>query len=106
MKMLSNDAFCHIISWTHDGLSFTIHQPMALEKEVLPAVFDRPQKFHSFLRKVSVCLRYYAEALLLPITCLISHLRRVAFCLIYATALPLGIFKTNGNKTFQAYILS
>lgn len=56
MQIIDNESFSHIISWTPDGSSFTIHKPLAFEKEVLCLTFDpTPQggiKLQSFLRKV------------------------------------------------------
>jgi hypothetical protein len=42
----------NIISWSADGSSFIIHDPVQFEREVLPKNF-KDAKYKSFCRKVS-----------------------------------------------------
>jgi len=53
MIILDNELYESILSWTPDGLAFTIHDPKAFEEQVIPAHFAKSAKFCSFLRKVS-----------------------------------------------------
>jgi hypothetical protein len=54
MQVLSSGThqFEEIMSWTHDGLCFTVHSPKKLEAIILPAVFDTQAKYSSFQRKL------------------------------------------------------
>lgn len=42
----------HIISWTPDGLCFTVLSPKQLEAVILPTVFNTKAKYSSFQRKL------------------------------------------------------
>lgn len=53
MRVLDNsNEYGHIISWTPDGLSFTVLSPKQLEAVILPAVFETKAKYSSFQRKL------------------------------------------------------
>jgi len=54
MRVLDSDhpLLNQIISWTPDGLSFTVHCPKKLEDIILPLVFSAKAKFSSFQRKL------------------------------------------------------
>ena len=55
MKILDTkeELYGQIISWNHDGKSFTIHDRKALLKYVLPEIYENYTFFSTFLRQVS-----------------------------------------------------
>mmetsp|Transcript_272 Transcript_272/g.388 ORF Transcript_272/g.388 Transcript_272/m.388 type:complete len:187 (+) Transcript_272:87-647(+) len=54
MKILDTkeDSYGHIISWNHDGKSFTIHDRKELSKFVLPEIYEHYTFFSVFLRQL------------------------------------------------------
>ena len=50
---MKEELYGHIISWNHDGKSFTIHDRKALLKYVLPEIYENYTFFSTFLRQVS-----------------------------------------------------
>jgi len=66
MKILDTkeDSYGHIISWNHDGKSFTIHDRKELSKFVLPEIYEHYTFFSVFLRQVrtSAILNSYFES--------------------------------------------
>jgi len=53
MSILDNDLYESIISWTPNGMGFTVHDKIAFEEQITPVHFTKRAKFRSFLRKVS-----------------------------------------------------
>ena len=88
MLLLDGEKYAHIISWTADGMAFTIHDILAFTE--LPSYFKPAGKLSSFLRKVSLHSKVmHFES----IQCILSHLY-----VLRMIALPLGIFKKDKRK--------
>ncbi|XP_065913236.1 heat shock factor protein 4-like isoform X2 [Dysidea avara] len=51
--MVENPDYNHLISWTSDGKSFTIHNHHAFSQQVLPKFFKH-NKFNSFVRQLNL----------------------------------------------------
>jgi hypothetical protein len=52
VTILDNRLYESILSWTPDGMAFTIYDKKAFEEQVIPVHFAKSAKFRSFLRKL------------------------------------------------------
>jgi len=82
MIILDNDLYDSIVSWTPDGLAFTIHDQKAFEEQVIPIHFAKSAKFRSFLRKVSFPSPAMVLLSIAPVTPILS--RKITLLLVSA----------------------